>query len=166
MKKIGLLFLIVLSVFLITGCGSTKGEPTKKKSLFDTKKTMTCTKEEVDEDGYKTSSTYKITYTSKKVTKVDSDSIMEMDSETIDWVYTFGQAIATELDKLDGITASYTKIDSNKIEMKLIAVYDKIDPEQVKEALGGLSDDTDFYTKTDITVDEFIKQNLEGFTCK
>ena len=98
MKKIGILFLILLSVFLITGCGSTKGSAGKKKSIFDTKKTMTCTKEEVDEDGYKSTSKYVITYTSKKVTKVESEEVMTMDPTIVDWVYSFSYAIIEEID--------------------------------------------------------------------
>ena len=169
MKKIGLLFLVVLSVFLIAGCGSSASKGgSGKKSIFDTKKTMSCVKEEFDSDGYKTISNYLITYTSKKVTKVDTEQIMEMDPEIIDWVYSFGYDLIENMNLLDGIEASYTKSGYNTITMKLSAEYDKIDQEQIKEVLGALNDGEvdNFYTRTNITIDEFVSEYLEGYTCK
>ena len=166
MKKIGILFLILLSVFLITGCGSTKGGTGKKKSIFDTKKTMTCTKEEVDEDGYKSTSKYVITYTSKKVNKVESEEVMTMDPTIVDWVYSFSYSIIEEIDKLDGIDASYVKQDDSTLVMKIAADFDKINEEQVKEAFGSLNEDGEIYTKRNVTIDEFVSENMEGYTCK
>lgn len=167
MKKFTILLTVLLAVVLLTGCGNTKGE-SKKIKLFDTKKTMTCVKEEVDSDGYKTSSNYKITYTSKKVTNVDSEQVMEMDPSIIDFVYSFGYSLVNTLNDLDGISASYEKEGDNAIRMKLSAELGKINQEQVKQVLGALNDGEidNFYTKTDVTIDEFVKENLEGYTCK
>ena len=50
--------------------------------------------------------------------------------------------------------------------MKIAADFDKINEEQVKEAFGSLNEDGEIYTKRNVTIDEFINENMEGYTCK
>ena len=66
MKKILLGISLLLGVILLTGCGSDVTGSNNSGGLFSSTKTVTCTHEEVDEDGYKTTEEMVVTYDSSK----------------------------------------------------------------------------------------------------
>ena len=156
------LFLLVL---LITGCGSTNNNSgSTSKKLIDIKKTMTCKKEEVDDDGFKTTSTMKITYDSKQVYKVKSTVESQIDPEYAEFTESVSKALNEKFDSIDGIDASYSSDGSNS-KMKIDVDYKKVNPDQVNEAFGDLYTDQNMYSKTDYTIEQFKIDNLDGYTC-
>ena len=66
-KKLLFGLFVVLLCFVLVGCGKSENGGSSGGGLLNPNKTMTCTKEEVDEDGYKTTETVDVTYNSKKV---------------------------------------------------------------------------------------------------
>lgn len=163
MKKKLLIIAMLFSVLLITGCGTTN----TGTGVLNSKKTMVCTKETVDEDGYKTTETMEVTYNSSKVLKVKSTSISETDPSFVELQLSFGNAFAEKFSEIDGLDASYSKVDNNKIKMIIEVDYGKIKPEQIKKALGDLySEEDSFYNKTNYTIEDFKSENLDGYTCK
>lgn len=159
-----LLLVILLSITLV-GCGdSTKDKSDEKLS---TSQTIKCTKEEVDEDGYKTVETMTITTKKNLVKKVSSVNVMELDPEYIDFTLTFGQAFAEKFNEIEGISMKYEKDTAKTIKLTMSVDYDKINPEQIKTVLGDSYDEEDatIYNSKDLTFEEFKKDNLEGYTC-
>ena len=128
---------------------------------------MNCTKESVDEDGYKTSETMNITYNSTKVLRVRSTNISETDPAYIDFGLSIVSGLATKLSELEGMNVEYTKEGDNKLKMVMDVDFTKIDPAQIKEVFGELYNEEDsFYNKKDYSIEQFKKENLSGYTCK
>ena len=164
MKKKLLIMTMLLSLFMVTGCGSNSNS---NNEIINSKQTMTCTKEMIDEDGYKTIETFNITYNSTKVLKVKSTSLSETDPSFIEFQLKFGNAFAEKFSEIDGIEVSYNKVDDNKIKLTMEVEYEKINPEQIKNILGDLySEEDSFYDKNDYTIDDFKSENLDGYTCE
>ncbi len=165
MKKKIILFLVVLSaLLLVTGCDK---KELSGGGLFSSNKTLTCHKEETDEDGYKTTDSIVVTYNNKKVLKVKNTNIMETDPAYIDFSLAIGNGLAKALNQVKGIKMVYEKVENNKIRFVLEIDYEKIDLEEIKNALGDLySDGDNLYTAKDFTIDDFRSQNLQGYTCE
>ena len=164
MKKKLLIITMVLSLFLITGCGS---KSSSGGGILNSKKTMTCTKETVDEDGYKTTETMEVTYNSSKVLKVKSTNISETDPSFIEMQLNFGNAFAEKFSEINGIEVNYSRVDDNKLKLTMEVEYGKINPEQIKSVLGDLySEEDSFYDKSDYTIEDFKAENLDGYTCE
>lgn len=166
MKKKFLVVLLMFLVMFVVGCGkTTNSDKPGKKGLFDTKKTMTCVKEETDEDGLKTKSTMKITYNSKKVYKVDSIVESDLDPDYGALQESLISSFIQTFNNIDGISAKSSS-NNGKITLEMDIDYDKINVEQIKEVLGDLYDEEDsIYDKKDYTIEEFKADNLEGYTC-
>lgn len=165
MKKIVLVITLILSIILITGCGV--NSKNGGGSILNPNKTMNCTKESVDEDGYKTFETMNITYNSTKVLRVKSTNISETDPTYIDFGLSIGTALASKLSEINGMTMEYTKDGDNKIKIVMDVDFTKIDPAQIKEVFGELYNEEDsFYNKKDYTIEQFKKENLSGYNCK
>ena len=100
---------ILLLVLVVTGCNgesSNSNGDSSENDLSLMKKTMTCTKEEIDEDGYKTNETVVITYNKTKVLKVKSTNITETDPEFIDFTR-FYENFIEKFNEVEGIDAVY-----------------------------------------------------------
>ena len=166
MKKNIFLFITILLLVISTGCakkGSSGG------GILSGNKTMTCTKEETDESGYKTNEKMDIVYNSKKVVKVTSTNTTEMDSMVIDFAISAGTEIAKAFDKVDGISVKYTQENTNTIKYVMEIEFDKLKEEQLQQLIndlyGGETDAENLFDKKDVTIEEFRKDNLEGYTC-
>lgn len=160
MKKYGKLAIVFVLVLLLSGCG-------KESISLSKEKTMTCTKTTTDEDGYKTDDKMEITYKNNKVTKVTNTNISETDPDILDMTYSFMTAFAEKFNKVDGMNVVYTKEGTNQIKFVMSVDYAKLNVDSIKENLGDLYDEDDsFYGDTDITIDEFKENYLEGYTCK
>ena len=166
MKKNIFLFITILLLVISTGC-SKKGS--SGGGILSGNKTMTCTKEETDEAGYKTNSKMEIVYNSKKVVKVTSTNTTEMNSLVIDYAISAGTDIAKLFDKVDGISVKYTQENTNTIKYVMVVEFDKLKEEQLQQVIndlyGGETDAENIFDKKDITIEEFKKENLEDFTC-
>lgn len=158
--------LLFLSLILV-GCGDKETNDSKKDSLTSTNETIKCTKEEVDEDGYKTVENMIITTKKNKVKKVSSTSIMEMDPDYISFTLTFGEAFATKFNEIEGMEMKYEKEGEKAIKLTMTVDYDKLNPEQIKTVLGDLYDEEDasLYNSKDLSFEDFKKESLEGYTC-
>lgn len=169
MKKsmLSLVVLIALAL-LLAGCGDNKDLKDDSGSKTSSNSgTKTCTQTTTDDDGYKTTDTMVITYKNKKVTKVEDTNIMEMDPDYIEFTLSFGQEFAKAFNELKGFEVNYSKDGENKIKMTMNIDFSKIDVDNMKDVLGDLFDDDEsFYGDTDITIDDFISKNMEGYTCK
>ena len=164
MKNKLLVIALLLSLLLVTGCGS---KSSGGGGLFNSNKTMTCTKESTDDEGYKVTDTMKVTYNSSKVLKVETTNISETDPTYIDLALSFGQLFAASFNEIDGIDVSYTKEGDNKLKVTTAVEYGKINLEQIKNVLGDLySEEDSLYGKKDYTIDDFKAENLEGYTCE
>lgn len=162
-KKILLGMLVLLVMVTLTGCSSSEGG-----SVFSGKKTVTCTHEEVDAEGYKTTDEMVVTYNSEKVLNIKSTMIIETDPNLVDFTVSFGQAMADMLNEVEGVSLSYEKASDNSIKSVTSVDYEKLDPAQVKKELGELYDDDDeaIYASKGLSFDEFKKNSLSGYTCK
>lgn len=166
-KSIMLLSAIFVSCILLTGCGNSEGNSTGGGILNSNSGTKTCTKTSVDEDGYNTTDTMVVTYKKNKVTLVEDTNVSETDPQYIDFSLNIGKAFAEKLSEVNGFTIEYSKENDNKIKMYMKVDFNKIDVNDVKEKLGDLySEDEAFYSKQDITIDDFISNNLSDYTCK
>lgn len=157
-KSIFVICMICLCV-LITGCENNLGLESS---------TLSCSKTEVDEDGYTTINDIVATHKNKKVTKIEETSVMETDPELTDFSFNILNAYADTLNKIDGINAKYTKVENNKIKLILTADYSKLKIDAIKDILGDLYNEDDAVLgNLDITIDEF-KQNQvsDGYVCK
>ncbi len=161
MKK-SLLVLLIGVMLLTTGCGSTE----KESESLNNSGTLTCTKSETNEDGYNVKDTMVVTYSNKKVTKVEETSIEEMDSDTVDTTVSLGQLFAKKFSEIDGFSVSYEKENDTSVKYSITVDYTTLDITQLKETFGDNFDEDSFYSNTDITIDEFKSNNLDGYTCK
>lgn len=165
-KRLILLSAVLFMGLLLTGCGS-QSDGSSKGGIFGNSGTKTCTKTSVDEDGYNTTDTMVITYKKDKVTVVEDTNISETDPDYIDFSLNFGTAFAEKLSEVNGFDVKYSKEGNNKIKMYMKVDFNKIDVNDIKDKLGDLySEDDAFYSKNDITIDDFINENLSDYTCK
>ena len=148
-------FLTILLTITLTACG--------KSST----KEMTCTKEEVNEYGYKTTTITTITYNDSKILKVKETNTSEVDPDIInDFTFEYTKAFVETLNNINGIKTEYKKIGENKLQMVTQVDYEKIDPEQVKQVFEDFYDENDMLTSKNLTIDEFLEKFMEGFSCK
>ena len=157
MKRI-LCALTISLLILVTGCSNTGIN-------LSGNKTLTCTKVETDDDGYKTTDEIKVTYNSSKVLKADIVSTSETDPEYIDLTIGFANLFKTAFDGIEGIKFEAVKAAENKMQSIMNIDYETLDIEKIKEAFGDDSDD-EFYSKKDFTIDEFKANYLEEYECK
>ena len=152
MKKFLSIFVSLLFIVLVSGCSG--------------KKTITCTKESIDSENYKTVDTMKITYNSEKVLKVNDTIVTDTSVEYADYALNIMDFFKSAFDEVDGISANIDKIGNDKIKTEIEIIYDKIDIDDLKEKLGSIADGNNFYTSINYTIDEFKEAHLEGYTCK
>ena len=158
-KKIFVLIAILSIVILVTGC--------KSNTIVSNEKTMVCTKENIDNDGYVTNEIIEITYNPAKVLKVNQSSIIETNPTYIDFTIGFMSGFKSAFDNIDGIKFDINKVDNNKIKTVVEIEYEKIDFNKLKEALNGLSTDNNaLYSNTNYTIDQFKENILKDYTCK
>ena len=92
---------------------------------------------------------------------------METDPAYIDFSLAIGNGLAKALNQVKGIKMVYEKIENNKIKFVLEVDYEKIDLEEIKNALGDLySEEDNLYASKDFTIDDFRGKNLQGYTCE
>lgn len=161
---------ILLLVLVVTGCNgesSNSNGDSSENDLSLMKKTMACTKEEIDEDGYKTNETVVITYNKTKVLKVKSTNITETDPEFIDFTLGFTRIFIEKFNEVEGIDAVYKKVDDNKLQLNMEIDYNRIDLEQMEKVLSELgdADEKSFYSSKDVTIEQFQEDYLEDYNC-
>lgn len=166
-KKFLLVILATLVLTLtLTGCGS--DATGSGNSIFSSKKTVTCTHEEVDAEGYKTTDEMVVTYDNEKVLNVKSTMVTELDPTYLEFTLAFGQVLAETLNKVEGVSLSYEKAGDNSIKAVTSIDYEKLNPENVKKELGEMydSDDEALYDAKGMSFEDFKKNSLAGYTCK
>lgn len=95
MRKSIVSFVLLCLCVILTGCDNSGNVLNSKSGTF------TCTKSEVDEDGYSTESTIVATYKNDKISKVEETNISEMDPDYIEFTLAFGEAFAEALNSVD-----------------------------------------------------------------
>ena len=152
MKKFLGIFIGLMMVILVSGCSS--------------EKTMTCTKETVDGENYKTVDTFEITYNSKKVLKVKNTIVTDSGVEYADFSLGVMMLFKSAFDGVDGVTINVEKVGEDKIKTETEILYDQINIDNMKSQLGELIDEDSYYTSSNVTIKEFKEAHLEGYTCK
>lgn len=168
MKKFLLGISLLLGVtILLTGCGNSVKE-NNAGGIFSSTKTVTCTHEEVDEDGYKTTDEMVVTYDSSKILSVKSTSIIETDPTLVEFTLSFGQLLADAMNVVDGVSVFYEKHGENSIKATTTVDYEKLDYSKLKSQLGDMydSDDDALYNVKGLSFEEFKKSSLSGYSCK
>ena len=127
--------------------------------------TLNCTKTETDDDGYKTTETIVVTSKNDKVSKVEQTSIQEMEADLVDSTISFGETFSSAFNEIDGMDMKYSKESETSIKLTMSVDFAKLDMDKLKEAFGNDLTDDSFYSSKDMTVEEFKKENLEGYTC-
>lgn len=157
----------------ILNSSSTKKEKNKdsKEEIKKGSNTLVCTKSEVDEDGFETKTTLTINHKNNKVTKVKQEDLQILDEESVDFVYGFGSIFATAFSTIKGINAVYEKVDNTSIKSIMEIDYTKLDYDELKKTIeemnseGGETDQSILSTTKEISIDDFKKEYLEGYSC-
>ena len=121
MKKIKYLLLVLLMIFLITGCQSE-----------ETSKTMVCSRT-INQDAISMDLKYTVTYKGKYVEKVESIEKITTDDTTV--LDTYKQAVETTYQpysKIDNYSYD-VKVDGNTLISTVMADYTKIDYKKMLE---------------------------------
>lgn len=155
MKKYVISIVILLVCMISFGCG-------KKEEM----KQLECFKTETSEEGYKTDTSMLISSKNGKVVKVEANTTSEVDPDTIDLSLSFGNSFATTLNEINGIEVSYEKKKENELMYHMIVDFENLDLESLKSKMGESLEEDSFYFNKDISLEEFQKENLSGFTCK
>ncbi len=148
---------------------SKKDEVEKNKT--SSKNTLVCTKTEVDEDGFETKSTMTINYKNNKVTKIKQEDLQTLDEESVDFVYGFGSLFMMAFSQIDGINATYEKVDSVSIKGIVEIDYTKLDFDALKQAIddinseGGETEKSILTESKEFSLDELKQNYLDGYIC-
>ncbi len=135
--------------------------------FYSSKKTTTCVKEEMDNDGYMNYETIEIVYDDFKILKIKSNMISEMNSTYIDYAISVGESIAQKLNDLDGVKIEYKKIENNKFQIVTEVDYEKLDVDQLKEVLGDFYDENNqVYNIKNTSFKEYKKEFLKEYICE
>lgn len=156
MKKY--LLLVLGCLLIVTGCGKddTKKAEGKSGSLVCTKTT--------EEDGVKSVENVTVNYKNDKVTTVQEEMIETVGKDGQELAYnTFKGIFENTFKDIEGLEVKVEKEGKDAVKIIMDMDYSKIDPENLKKALG---DENDEEIKTDITIDDFKKEELDGYTCK
>lgn len=144
------LFLLISIPLLICGCN-------KDNNI------LKCTKAKTDENGVKTTENYIIHTKDNMVKTVEHETIQDVGKDAQELTYQMSKTVLEDsLNKINGMNISVEKKGSDKIVVTTIMDYDALDVEALKE----LNGDDAKEIKTEITIEEFKKENLDGFTCK
>lgn len=133
--------------------------------LVPQKKTIVCTNNTVDADGYKRNSKYEILYNSEKILKIKQTEIVELDPSTLNLALTYGNAFAKEANQFNGVSCQYSKEKDNQLKLIMEVDYQKLDQKQLKKA-DESSTKTTFDFSKEYTINQFQKEILKGYTCK
>lgn len=169
MKKVFIIFSVLSLIIFIAGCDET----TNKVSKNEKNGTLVCTKNTTDEDGFTTDETMTIEYKNNIVKNVNDSSVIQTDSEYIDFTISIGQALAEQFNSIDGMSYQFSKKDDSHINAVINVDYDKIDVDKLKELASEFDDEesnsNNFISSIknkNLTLDEFKSQNLDGYSCK
>ncbi len=168
MKKVLGFLVFGILLFTLTGCGENKVNKEGGGSPILGSKSVTCTKTEADESGYKTDETLVINYTGSDVKKMTNTVTTETDAEYIDMIISMSAGMLTSFNELDGMTYTATKENANTIKYYVEVDYTKINPSQIKALLGDEMDADDLHLldEDDMNIDS-VKRDLveDGYTC-
>ena len=128
-------------------------------------KTLTCTKETV-EDNLKTSEEIKVSYQKENIIKISQTTIEEMDPDLIETTISFGENFTSTFKDIDGFDVNYTKESNNSVKYQMTIDYQKLDINQLKEKFGDDWDEEEFLKAKEMNIEDFKKEQLEGYTCK
>ncbi len=156
-------------LIFITGCdGAKSNQSNQSNNDSNQSKTgiLNCSKVETDEDGYKTTDDVEVTYENNIINKIKTTTITEMDKDLVDSYLEFNIPFTQAFNEIDGYTMNYTKEDDNAVKLVMELDYKLLNIEQVKEVYGEDFDENAFYAVKNYPLDEYIKEDLDGYTCK
>ena len=149
-----MLVLSILTVLLLSGCGGKSG-------------TLDCTKTSTDENNLQTIETIKVSYKDDYVTNVENIIIMEVDPFMAIFTYNLYDALITKFNEIDGFDASLSKENDDVIVTNFSIDYKNLDVDKLEELFGDSASEGAIYnTNLKLTIDEFVENNLDGYTCE
>lgn len=148
-KKFSLLFVILMSCFLVTGCGSEEEESTyseenavvSKDSILDDiddsgSGRLYCTRDAFASEGIDVELTYELEYKDGNVTLLHSNEmIMSEDSDSLDEYETAYRNIAKNYEDLKYYDITITRSDS-KVIYDAVINYEKLDTDKLLDIEG------------------------------
>lgn len=153
MKK--MLIVSIFAILVLSGCNNGKSG------------TLTCSKTTIDDDNLKTIENIVVSYANDNVTNVENTTKIEIDPFMATFTYNLYNALITKFNEIDGFDASLSKEGDNVIVTKFNIDYKKLDVDKLKDLFGNDNSNGVIYnTNLNITIDEFIKNNLDGYTCE
>ena len=164
MKKLFFCLFAFVLCFSLTGCGSNDNKENKDNKKSD--QALVCTKKETDEDGFETTTKMTVKYKDDKVTAVTSEETMTMSEDIVDMTYQLSSLFVEAFDEIDGIEASYEKVDSKTLKSSMTIDYTKLNLDDIKEAFGEEAMEDTFYSEKDMSLEDFKKDYLDGYECK
>ena len=151
MKKLFSIFAIFV-VILVSGCSGTK--------------TLKCSKEMTDDEGYKTTETIEVKYNDKKVLAINQSTLSETDPSYVDLSLGFMSMFTEMFEGVDGIKVEVSKVKDNAIKTSINIDYTKLDIEKLKENFGDAEMEDEMYTSKDITIEDLKEEKLKDYNCK
>lgn len=150
MKK-GAIILFAIIALSITGCGS--------------EKTLTCTKE-TTQNNLTSKNEITVFYKKDKILKISQQSIVEIEEQLIDQTMEFNQEFLDNFKDINGFEINFSKEGKNTIKSTVVIDYTKIDENQLKDKFGDDFDASQLINIKDKNIEDYKKEELEGFTCK
>ncbi len=162
MKKYISILLSVLILFTITGCKSSISNSFNNENEYST---LTCSKEEVDEDGNTTSEKVTVTYKDNIVTKTSSESIIEIDPDYMELSLAIADGVAEKYNEVSGFTYKVNKVSDSSYKVITSVDYDNLDVDQLRNVASDIGIESD-EINTKMTLDEYKENNLNDYVCK
>jgi len=154
MKKVLNIIILLICVITLTGCSQIGN------------KTMTCTRTDIDEDGFKSNKVMKVTYNSKRVIKVNATNTVETTKDNIDEQIKFIEEYSKKFNSIGGLSMKVKKVNDTNYKLIMSIDYSRFNPEKINKDLEGLDTDDNIITDKNYTIDDFKKDQLEGYDCK
>lgn len=152
MKRV--LVLSILMILLLSGCGGKSG-------------TLKCTKTTTDEENFQTMETIKVSYKDDHVTKIENTIKTEVDPSLLEFSYNLYNTLIANFNEINGFDASLSKESDNFIVTNFIVDYKTLDVDKLKELFGNdTSEGVIYNTNLKVNIDDFIENDLEGYTCE
>ena len=135
-------------------------------------KLLKCSKNSIDENNFKSNETLTITYNNNKLETYESETISETDSDSINFVVEFSNALAKIFSELDGMKMEVTKFSDSSYKTYIKIVYNELNMEQLSKLAADNESakditESNMFKKTRVKMDEYKKElEQDGYSCK
>ncbi len=158
--------LLVICALLLVGCGNEKTpSDTDKKPP---KATLSCVKEETDDNGYIVKEELLIKATDGIIDTVFTKTLRETDSKVLEVLFELNKTYEKAYEEVEGFDMTAEKVDDNKLLTEMLINYNTVDVEKLKAVLvehfNVEVDDFEFPTR--YVLDDYKRTMLTNHTCE